>query len=160
MAGRVGLVPFQREPADVYRALDVFVTQHPPGALRPHHRGGAGLRRTGVVSRASGAAEQLTEGEDALTLASGDAEALAGAMRQLLEDAGLRERLGHAARRTAVGRFSRERYAREILDACTACSSGAMRRPRRLVSVSHSYVVTLNRRLANEMARVGAGAGR
>ncbi|KFE71498.1 glycosyltransferase family 4 protein [Hyalangium minutum] len=32
-----------------------------------------------------------------------------------------------------------------------------MKRARRLVSVSHSYVVTLNRRLANEMARVGAG---
>ncbi|WP_224364807.1 glycosyltransferase family 4 protein [Hyalangium versicolor] len=32
-----------------------------------------------------------------------------------------------------------------------------MTRVRRLVSVSHSYVVTLNRRLANEMALVGAG---
>ncbi|MBU8896339.1 glycosyltransferase family 4 protein [Corallococcus sp. M34] len=32
-----------------------------------------------------------------------------------------------------------------------------MKQPRRLVSVSHSYVVGLNRRLANEMARVGAG---
>jgi glycosyltransferase involved in cell wall biosynthesis len=32
-----------------------------------------------------------------------------------------------------------------------------MTRARRLVSISHSYVVTLNRRLANEMARVGAG---
>lgn len=32
-----------------------------------------------------------------------------------------------------------------------------MKRARRLVSVSHSYVVTLNRRLANEMSRVGAG---
>jgi glycosyltransferase involved in cell wall biosynthesis len=32
-----------------------------------------------------------------------------------------------------------------------------VKRARRLVSVSHSYVVTLNRRLANEMARVGAG---
>ncbi|GMU00299.1 glycosyltransferase family 4 protein [Corallococcus caeni] len=32
-----------------------------------------------------------------------------------------------------------------------------MTRPRKLVTVSHSYVVTLNRRLANEMARVGAG---
>jgi glycosyltransferase involved in cell wall biosynthesis len=31
-----------------------------------------------------------------------------------------------------------------------------MKRARRLVSISHSYVVTLNRRLANEMARVGA----
>ncbi|HVG62882.1 MAG TPA: glycosyltransferase family 4 protein [Hyalangium sp.] len=33
-----------------------------------------------------------------------------------------------------------------------------MKRARRLVSVSHSYVVTLNRRLANEMARVGTGS--
>jgi glycosyltransferase involved in cell wall biosynthesis len=32
-----------------------------------------------------------------------------------------------------------------------------MKRPLRLVSVSHSYVVGLNRRLANELARVGAG---
>jgi glycosyltransferase involved in cell wall biosynthesis len=32
-----------------------------------------------------------------------------------------------------------------------------VRRARRLVSVAHSYVVGLNRRLANEMARVGAG---
>jgi glycosyltransferase involved in cell wall biosynthesis len=32
-----------------------------------------------------------------------------------------------------------------------------VKRVRRLVTVSHSYVVTLNRRLANEMARVGAG---
>lgn len=32
-----------------------------------------------------------------------------------------------------------------------------MKRPRRLVTVSHSYVVSLNRRLANELARVGAG---
>lgn len=31
-----------------------------------------------------------------------------------------------------------------------------MKRARRLVTVSHSYVVALNRRLANEMARVGA----
>jgi glycosyltransferase involved in cell wall biosynthesis len=32
-----------------------------------------------------------------------------------------------------------------------------VKRTRKLVTVSHSYVVTLNRRLANELARVGAG---
>lgn len=32
-----------------------------------------------------------------------------------------------------------------------------MKRTRRLLTVAHSYIVTLNRRLANEMARVGAG---
>ncbi|AKQ69026.1 Poly(glycerol-phosphate) alpha-glucosyltransferase [Myxococcus hansupus] len=33
-----------------------------------------------------------------------------------------------------------------------------MKRTRRLITLSHSYVVGLNRRLANEMARVGEGA--
>lgn len=115
--GRVGLVPFQREPEAVYRALDVFVhasTRREPFGLTIAEALACG--RPAIVSRASGAAELLTEGEDALTLPSGDAEALAGAMRQLAEDPALRERLGQAARRTAVERFSRERYAREILD--------------------------------------------
>jgi glycosyltransferase involved in cell wall biosynthesis len=117
LGGRVGFVPFQREPAAVYRALDIFVhasTRREPFGLTIAEALACG--RPAIISRASGAAEQLTEGEDALTLSSGDAEALAGAMRTLVEDAGLRERLGQAARRTAVERFSRERYAREILE--------------------------------------------
>lgn len=117
LSGRVGLVPFQREPAAVYRALDIFVhasTRREPFGLTIAEALACG--RAAIISRASGAAEQLTEGVDALTLSSGDAEALAGAMRALVEDAGLRERLGQAARRTAAERFSRERYAREILN--------------------------------------------
>jgi glycosyltransferase involved in cell wall biosynthesis len=37
------------------------------------------------------------------------------ALRTLLEDGALRARLGEAARRTAGERFSRERYASEVL---------------------------------------------
>ncbi|HYH94377.1 glycosyltransferase family 4 protein [Hyalangium sp.] len=117
LQGRVGLVPFQREPAAIYRALDVFVhasTRREPFGLTIAEALACG--RPAVISRASGAAELLTEGVDALTLPSGDAEALALALRTLVEDAELRERLGQAARRTAVERFSRERYAREILN--------------------------------------------
>lgn len=117
LGGHVGLVPFQREPAAVYRALDVFVhasTRREPFGLTIAEALACG--RPAIISRASGAAEQLTEGVDALTLPSGDVEALAAAMRTLVEDAALRERLGQAARRTAVEHFSRERYAREILD--------------------------------------------
>jgi glycosyltransferase involved in cell wall biosynthesis len=116
LQGRVGLVPFQREPAAIYRALDIFVhasTRREPFGLTIAEALACG--RPAVISRASGAAELLTEGVDALTLPSGDAEALAVALRTLVEDAELRERLGQAARRTAVERFSRERYAREIL---------------------------------------------
>ena len=116
LSGRVGLVPFQQEPAAVYRALDVFVhasTRREPFGLTIAEAMACG--RPAIISRASGAAEQLTDGVDALTLPSGDAPALARALRTLVEDAGLRERLGQAARRTAVERFSRERYAREVL---------------------------------------------
>lgn len=125
LGGRVGLVPFQREPAAVYRALDVFVhasTRREPFGLTIAEAMACG--RPAVISRASGAAEQLTEGVDALTLPSGDEEALAAALRRLVEDAGLRERLGRAARRTAVERFSRERYAREILGVYQALVPG------------------------------------
>jgi glycosyltransferase involved in cell wall biosynthesis len=117
LSGHVGLVPFQQEPAAVYRALNVFVhasTRREPFGLTIAEAMACG--RPCVLSRASGAAEQLTDGVDALTLPSGDAPALARALRMLVEDAGLRERLGSAARRTAVERFSRERYAREVLE--------------------------------------------
>lgn len=117
LGGRVGLVPFQQEPAAVYRALDVFVhasTRREPFGLTIAEAMACG--RPAILSRASGAAEQLTDGVDALTVPSGEVEALAAALRRLAEDAGLRERLGQAARRTAVERFSRERYAREVLE--------------------------------------------
>ncbi len=45
----------------------------------------------------------------------GDVGALVAALRTLLEDGALRARLGEAARRTAGERFSRERYASEVL---------------------------------------------
>lgn len=117
LKGRVGLVPFQQEPAAVYRALDLFVhasTRREPFGLTIAEAMACG--RPAIVSRASGAAEQLTDGVDALTLPSGEVEPLTKAMGVLAEDAGLRERLGQAARRTAVERFSRERYAREVLE--------------------------------------------
>lgn len=116
LEGRAGLVPFQPEPAGVYRALDVFVhasTRREPFGLTIAEALACG--RPALVSRASGAAEELTDGVDALAVPPGDVGALVAGLRTLLEDAGLRARLGEAARRTAVERFSRERYAREIL---------------------------------------------
>ncbi len=117
LGGRVGLVPFQREPEAVYRALDLFVhasTRREPFGLTIAEALACG--RPAIVSRASGAAELLTEGVDAVTLPSGDVAVLTGAMRTLVEDTGLRERLGRAARRTAETQFRRERYAREVLE--------------------------------------------
>jgi glycosyltransferase involved in cell wall biosynthesis len=53
---------------------------------------------------------------NALLVPAGDADALATALGRLLADAGLRARLGEAARRSAVERYSGARLA-EALEA-------------------------------------------
>ncbi len=116
LSDRMGLVPFQAHPAAVYQALDVFVhasTRREPFGLTIAEAMACG--RPAIVSRASGAAEALTDGVDALMTTPGDVHALVDAMRALLVDPALRERLSTAARHTAVARFSRERYGSEVL---------------------------------------------
>ncbi|RJS17336.1 glycosyl transferase family 1 [Corallococcus sp. H22C18031201] len=116
LEGRVGLVPFQAEPAAIYRALDVFVhasTRREPFGLTIAEALACG--RPSIISQSSGAAEVLRDGDEVLSIPSGDAGALATAMHALLHDSALRARLGQAARHAAEARFSRERYAREVL---------------------------------------------
>jgi glycosyltransferase involved in cell wall biosynthesis len=66
--------------------------------------------RTGVVP------EVLTDGKHALLVPAGDADALAGALTRLLDDAELRARLGKAGRRRLVDHYSGARVA-ETLEA-------------------------------------------
>ncbi|NNB94014.1 glycosyltransferase family 4 protein [Corallococcus exiguus] len=116
LTGRVGFVPFQPEPARVYRALDVFVhasTRREPFGLTIAEALACG--RAAIISKSSGAAEALRDGEDVLAIEPGDANTLTAALRRLLEDEALRDTLARAARHAAVRRFSRERYARDIL---------------------------------------------
>ncbi|NNC01960.1 glycosyltransferase family 4 protein [Corallococcus exiguus] len=116
LTGRVGFVPFQPEPARVYRALDVFVhasTRREPFGLTIAEALACG--RAAIISKSSGASEALRDGEDVLAIEPGDANTLTAALRRLLEDEALRDTLARAARHAAVRRFSRERYARDIL---------------------------------------------
>lgn len=71
-----------------------------------------------VASRipGSGIAEVVADGETALLVAPGDAQALAAAITRL-DDAALRERLGAAGRRRWTGEFTLERSARQVLAA-------------------------------------------
>jgi glycosyltransferase involved in cell wall biosynthesis len=113
--GRVGFIPFQPDPADVYRMLDVAVhasTRPEPFGLTIAEAMGCG--KPVVVAEAGGAAELFTPGHDGLGHTPGDAAGLAAAIARLAADPGLRARLGANARRTALGRFSQERYGREI----------------------------------------------
>jgi glycosyltransferase involved in cell wall biosynthesis len=112
---RVGFVPFQADPAEVYRALDVVVhasTQPEPFGLTIIEAMACG--RAVIVSRAGGAAELFTDGEDALGAAPGDVERLAARMEQLLQSPQLRQTLGARARETAVRRFDSRRLGPQL----------------------------------------------
>jgi glycosyltransferase involved in cell wall biosynthesis len=115
LAGRVGFIPFQTDPADMYRMLDVAVH----ASIRPEPFGltiveAMGCGKPVVVSAAGGAQELFIPEYDGLGHAPGDATGLADAIARLAADPALRARLGTNARRTAIERFSHERYGREM----------------------------------------------
>jgi glycosyltransferase involved in cell wall biosynthesis len=64
-----------------------------------------------IASRVGVVAEVLRDGEHALLVPGGDAEALAAALERLLADAGLRDRLGAAGRALVLARYSGQRVA-------------------------------------------------
>lgn len=125
LAGRVGFVPFQPDPADVYRALDVVVhasTRPEPFGLTIAEAMSCG--RAVVVSAAGGAAELFADGVDAVGHPPGDVAALAGVIQRLASDPELRTRLGREARKAAVARFGLDRFGREFAAAVTGLVHG------------------------------------
>ena len=115
LADRVAFVPFADDPVPVYRALDVMVhasTQPEPFGLTVAEAMACG--RAVVVSAAGGAAELFTDDEDALGAGPGNVDQLAAAVRRLIEDASLRDRLGAAAQYTAAERFDANRYGPQL----------------------------------------------
>jgi glycosyltransferase involved in cell wall biosynthesis len=114
--GRVGFTGFVTDAAAAMRALDVVVhasVQPEPFGLVIAEAMACG--RAVVVSRAGGAAEIITPGEDALVHEPGSAESLAAALRELVRDPALRARLGESAAQAARRRFARARLGAELL---------------------------------------------
>ena len=64
-----------------------------------------------IAARVGVVPEVLVDGEHALLVAAGDAEALADALGRILADPALRERLGRSGRRLVEERYSGERLA-------------------------------------------------
>ncbi|HTL27868.1 MAG TPA: glycosyltransferase family 4 protein [Tepidisphaeraceae bacterium] len=113
---KIGFVPFQKHPADVYRALDVVV--HASTLPEPFGRTiveAMSCGRPVIVSKAGGAAELFDDGQDALGVPANDCTVLSSAMGQLISDALLRRRLGEAARETAIARFDRSRLGDDMI---------------------------------------------
>ena len=77
-----------------------------------------------VLATRQGAGEVLEHGRTGWLVDSEDPAALAGALARLMADAPLRRRLGAAARREAVARFSLKAYVRALTDLYDSLARG------------------------------------
>lgn len=112
LAGRVGFTGHQADPARAIRSLDVVVH----ASTRPEPFGrviveGMACGRAVVAMEEGGAAELFEDGHDAIGCPPRDPPALSEAVLRLIDDPGLRARLGRAARASALARFDRRRLA-------------------------------------------------
>jgi glycosyltransferase involved in cell wall biosynthesis len=84
-----------------------------------NRRSEAGSYGLPVVAARSGAFPELVEDDrTGLLFEPGDARALADALERLLRDAGLRRRLGEAARAHVASRFTVDAMTDRFLEAC------------------------------------------
>ena len=70
-----------------------------------------------VTTTNAGVSELIENGRDGLIVPAGDAQALAEAIRRLVEQPELRNRLGESARQTVQGAHSWESYGQSVLQA-------------------------------------------
>lgn len=114
-APRVELPGFVADPAPLLAGADLFVlpsaAENCPLALLQAMASGLPV----VASRVGGIPEIVRDGTDGLLVPPGDPAALAAALKTLVADAGLRERMGNAARERAVEHYSLERCADGLL---------------------------------------------
>lgn len=118
-----GLVP-QAEGPGYLAACDIYASPHVPNQdgspffgsptkLFEYMAMGRGI----VASSLDQIGDLLHDGQTALLVAPGDAGALAGALRRLIEDQRLRSTLGEAARREALARHTWHEHVRRTVDA-------------------------------------------
>ena len=113
---RIGFTGYVADTAGAIRALDILV--HASTQPEPFGRviaEGMACGRAVICSNAGGAAELISDGEDALAHRPGDDAALAARIAELLRDSELRVRLGRAGRITAERRFERSRLAAQLI---------------------------------------------
>ncbi|MEO8076520.1 MAG: glycosyltransferase family 4 protein [Acidobacteriota bacterium] len=115
LENRVGFTGLVADPERVMRALDVVVhastTPEPFGLVIAE---AMACGRAVITSGTGGAAELVSDGEDAVVHRAGDAADLAARMTRLATDGALRARLGLAARATALKRFDARRLGEEF----------------------------------------------
>lgn len=118
LTGRVGFTGFVTPAATAMRALDVVVhasTDPEPFGLVVAEAMACG--RAVITSGTGGSRELVEPGVSALLHRAGEADDLAGAIRQLAEDTALRSRLGASGRERAVSLFDARRLGEQFADA-------------------------------------------
>jgi glycosyltransferase involved in cell wall biosynthesis len=118
LADHFGLIGFQQNPANIYRALDVVV--HASTQPEPFGRTIVEAMACGkpvIVSEAGGARELFTPNHDAVGFPPGNITALARRIKELVDVPFFRCHLADNARRTAVARFDRAHIGPQILAA-------------------------------------------
>ena len=116
IADKVGFTGYVTDTASAIRALDVLV--HASTQPEPFGRviaEGMASGRAVISSAAGGAAELISEGNDALAHPPGDDAVLAARIQELVLDPELRSRLARAGRITAERRFGRSRLPEELI---------------------------------------------
>lgn len=116
--GRVRFVGFQSDVLPYYAAMDLLALPSLRGEGLPRALLEAGLLGLpAVASAVSGVPEIVRDGETGFLVPPGDAAALAGRLEPLLEDAGLRDRMGAAAREFVAVTFT----VRAMVEGTLAC---------------------------------------
>jgi glycosyltransferase involved in cell wall biosynthesis len=126
-----GLVPHGEVPS-LLSAADIGVAPYPRleqdlwfSPLKAFEYMATGLAI--VASDVGQLSEVLRDGTSALLVPPGDAPAMAAALQRLIEDDGLRRRLGAQARLDAVARHSWERYLAQLEDVLSVAIAGHAR---------------------------------
>jgi glycosyltransferase involved in cell wall biosynthesis len=109
VAESVLTMPFRRDMPEVIAACDVVVDASYAGTgITGTIREAMAMARAVVATDCGGNRELVTDGEVGLLVPPRDVDALAGALRRLLEEQDLRQRLGAAARRRVLDHFTTE----------------------------------------------------
>jgi glycosyltransferase involved in cell wall biosynthesis len=110
---RVRLVGWLEDLAELYCALDIFVSASHTESFGLSIAEAMASGTTVVATETEGAAELIESGETGQLVPVGKVEKLAGALVALLRDGETRRRLGQAAQQRAAARFGLERMIAE-----------------------------------------------
>jgi glycosyltransferase involved in cell wall biosynthesis len=118
IADRVKFLGIRDDIPEVMAALDVLV--HCPTAPEPFGRAVAeamGAGKPVIASKEGGVPELVEDGRTGVLIPSGDITAFSAALRRLLDDPPLRQRMGSAGRQRAETMFGVEAHGERVLEA-------------------------------------------